>query len=234
MRHLTLDADADDVEMRASTGAQIVGRVVQDPASTRHLDVSDVHVQFERRVSGNGLAWGGSARVEADGSFQADSPGGLVTIDVNYLPDGWTVKSVYLDQVDVNGQAVDLTGGTRELEIVLTDTPSTVSGVVVDRNGRPLGGYSVVLFSEDETRWTPSSRFLLEARSSQTGQFRLRDVPPGSYLAIAARGLPFRAWTNPDVLLRLQSLASTLRVAEGEQKTISIRASAIPDDIAVR
>jgi beta-lactamase regulating signal transducer with metallopeptidase domain len=234
MKHLRLDADVDDVEMRATVGAQIVGRVVRDPASTRPLDMSDVHVEFEKQANGSGLTFSGGARVEADGSFQADSPGGLVTIDVNYLPDGWTVKSVYLDRVDVNGQAVDLTGGRRELEIVLTDTPSTVSGVVVDRNGRPLGGYSVVLFSEDETRWTPSSRFLLEARSSQTGQFRLRDVPPGSYLAIAARGLPFRAWTNPDVLLRLQSLASTLRVAEGEQKTISIRASAIPDDIAVR
>jgi hypothetical protein len=136
--------------------------------------------------------------------------------------------------VDVDGQAVDMSGGTRQLEIVLSDRIAAVSGLVVDRNGRPLSGYSVVLFPEDETRWTPSSRFVIAARASQTGNFRLKEVPPGAYLAVALRDLPFRAWTNPDVLLRLQSIATKLRVVDGEQKTISIRASPTPDGIVQR
>ena len=34
MKHLTLDADVDDLEMVASAGARVVGRIVRDPAST--------------------------------------------------------------------------------------------------------------------------------------------------------------------------------------------------------
>jgi hypothetical protein len=234
MHHLRLDADVDDLEMRAATGAHITGRIVRDPTSAGPLDMGEVRVQFEKRLAANGFTMAGGAEIAPDGSFETESPGGLVTIGITSLPTGWTVKSIHLDRVDVDGQAVDLTGGSRQLQIVLTDTTSVVTGLVVDRNARPLAGYSIVLFPQDETRWTPSSRFLLAAQSSQTGQFRIKDVPPGAYLAVALKGLPFRAWTNPDVLARLQSIATPLRVAEGEQKTISIRASPTPEGLADR
>ncbi|HET9266873.1 MAG TPA: M56 family metallopeptidase, partial [Vicinamibacterales bacterium] len=38
MKHLELDADIDDLEMRAAVGSRVVGHVVRDPASTRELD----------------------------------------------------------------------------------------------------------------------------------------------------------------------------------------------------
>jgi len=212
----------------------VTGRIVRDPASTRQLDMTEVNLQFEKRLTPNGFTMAGGTRIAPDGSFETESPGGLLTIGVESLPEGWTVKSIHLDRVDIDGQAVDLSGGTRQLEIVLTDRLTTLAGLVVDRNGRPLSGYSVVLFSDDENRWTPSSRFLMEARSSQTGQFLLKDVAPASYLAVALRNLPFRAWVNPDVLARLQPIATRLRVVEGEQKVISIRASATPDGLVER
>jgi len=48
------------------------------------------------------------------------------------------------------------------------------------------------------------------------------------------KDLPFRAWTNPDVLIRLQSIATKLKVNEAEQKTIAIRASPTPDNLPGR
>jgi protocatechuate 3,4-dioxygenase beta subunit len=234
MKHLTLDADVDDMEMRAASGATVVGRIVRDPSSTREIDLTEVRIAFEKRFSDSGMTMAGGARIEPDGSFETESPGGLVTIGANFLPDGWSVKSIHLDRVDVDGQAVDMSGGTRQLQIVVTDRGNSVSGMVVDRNGRTLPAYSVVLFAEDDTRWTPSSRFVMSAQSSQTGQFRLKDVPTGEYYAVALQGLPFRAWTNPDVLIRLQSIATKLKVNEGEQKIISIRASPTPDNLPGR
>ena len=190
---------------------------------------------FERRMGeGGGLTTSGGATIAPDGTFETETPGGPVSVGVAFLGDGWSVKSIHLDRVDVDGQSVDMSGGTRQLQIVLTDRASSVSGMVVDRNGRTLPAYSVVLFSEDETRWTPSSRFIMSAQSSQTGLFRLKDVPAGGYYAVALPSLPFRAWTNPDVLVRLQSVATRLRVNEGEQKVISIRASPTPDGIVPR
>jgi hypothetical protein len=235
MKHLTLDADVDDLEMRASVGARVVGRIVRDPSSTAELDLTQVRVVFEKRFAeGRGLTMAGGPKVEPDGTFDTESPGGLVTIGVSFLDDGWSVKSIHLDRVDVDGQAVDMNGGTRQLQIVLTDRASSVSGMVVDRNGRTLPGYSVVLFSEDQTRWTPSSRFIMSAQSSQTGQFRLKEVPAGDYYAVALQGLPFRAWTDADVLVRLQPIATKLKVNEAEQKVISIRASQTPDNLPGR
>ena len=235
MKHLTLSADLDDLEMRAAAGARVTGRIVKDPASTADVDLTEVRVMFERRMGeGRGLTMSGGAKIAPDGTFETEAPGGLISIGVSFLPDGWSVKSLHLDRVDVDGQAVDMSGGTRQLQIVLTDHASSVSGMVVDRNGRTLPAYLVVLFAEDETRWTPSSRFIISAQSSQTGQFRLKDVPAGDYYAVALQGLPFRAWTDPDVLVRLQSAATKLKVNEGEQKVISIRASPTPDNLPGR
>jgi hypothetical protein len=232
-KHLTLDTDIDDLEMRAELGAHIVGRIVRDASATRDLDFTEVRVGFEKRVTDSGFMTAGGARIAADGTFETETPGGPVLIDAT-PPDGWTVKSIHLDRVDVDGQAVNMSDGTRQLQIVLTDRASSVTGLVVDRDGRTLAGYSVVLFADDERRWTPNSRFVTAAQSSQTGQFRLKDVPAGDYLAVAVRDLPFRAWTNPDVLVALQGVATKLRVNDAEQKTISIRASATPNNLPVR
>lgn len=233
MKLLTLGEDVEDLEIRAETGARVIGRIVRDPASSGRLDPAGVGVRFEKRMDAGGVRMAGGAGIAADGTFETESPGGLVTIGVQ-PPEGWTVKSLHLDRVDVDGVDVDMSGGTRQLQIVMTDRFSGLSGLIVDRNGRPLSGYSVILFPEDDTRWSPSSRFVMEARGSQTGHFRFKDVPPGAYLAVALRDLPFRAWTNPDVLLQLQSVATKLRVGDGEQKTISIRASATPNGLAAR
>jgi beta-lactamase regulating signal transducer with metallopeptidase domain len=234
MKDLTLDADVDDLEMRASIGAHVSGRVVRDASSTREIDFTEVHVGFEKQMGDGGFRTSGGKIVAADGTFETETPGGPVSIGVESLPEGWTVKSIHLDRVDVDGQAVDMSGGTRQLQIVLTDRVTGVAGMVVDRNGRTLAGYSVVLFADDERRWTPNSRFVMSAQSSQTGQFRLKKVPPGDYFAVAVRDLPFRAWTNPDVLIRLQSIATKLTVSEAEQKTISIRASPTPENLPGR
>jgi beta-lactamase regulating signal transducer with metallopeptidase domain len=230
MRRMTIDEDVDDLELRASNGGSVAGRVVRDPLSTRPLDLTEVRVSVEKQLEGGGLTMTGSlGPVAADGTFALESPGGPVTVSVTSVPEGWTVKSVSLDRVDIAGQFVELGGGaTHQLVVVLSDRQSTVAGLVVDRNGRPLGGYAVVLFADDQTRWAPSSPFLMEERSSQTGQFRMKDVPAGDYLAVAVPDLPFRAFTKADVLAQLQSIATRLKVDEGEQKVISIRASPVP------
>jgi hypothetical protein len=235
MKHLTLNADLDDLEMRATAGARVTGRIVKDQESTADVDPTEVRIMFERRLGdGRGLTMSGGTKIAPDGTFETDAPGGPISIGVSFLPDGWSVKSIHLDRVDVDGQIVDMSGGSRQLQIVITDRASSVTGMVVDRNGRTLPGYAVVLFAEDETRRAPSSRFLMSAQSSQTGQFRLKDVPAGEYYAVAVPSLPFRAWTDPDVLIRLQPIATKLKVNEAEQKVISIRASPTPDNLPSR
>ena len=114
---------------------------------------------------------------------------------------------------------------------MLTDKISGVSGIVVDRNGRPLANYSVVVFPPDPLRWHRDSRFLVTARSDNDGRFRADVVPPGAYLAVAVPALPFGSWQDRSVLEKLQSSAETIRIGEGQQLTISIRASPTPEGL---
>ena len=235
LQTLSVDADVAGLELRAAIGARVVGRVVRDPQATTSLDVAGVRFGLGMVVarSWGSVTWGAS-KIDADGSFSMESPGGPVSIEVGNVPAGWMVKSISLDGTEIGDEPVDLGSGLRQVQVMLTDRVSAVSGVVVDRNGRTLPNYAVVIFPRDPTRWQPSSRFILAARSNNAGQFRIEAVPPGEYLAVAVTALSMNAWvnpdwTNPDVLARLRTGAERLRIGEGERLTISIRASPTPD-----
>jgi hypothetical protein len=170
--------------------------------------------------------------MEEDGSFHGEVPPGSLTVMLMGPPE-WIPRSIRLDGVDVFGYPLELTSGTHEIEVVVTDRLASVNGVVVDRRGTPLAGFDVVLFPEDATRWYFMSPLIRQTRSHQNGQFEMTLVPPGDYLAVATEGVPFISIGDPvRTLRRLQSIGTRLTVGEGEQKTISIRASPAPADLA--
>ena len=235
MRVLTVDSDVKDLELRSELGATVEGRLVRDVGATKALDPAAVFVGFTKQVQGQvGGFTGSNFPASADGTFALESPGGLVHFSVKRLPSGWAVKSVSLDGAEIDDAPIDFGSGRRQVEIVLTDKISSVSGIVVDRRGNPLSSYSVVLFPPDPSRWHRDSRFLATARSDNAGRFRLDSVPPGTYLAVAVAALPTGSWQDTSVLQQLQSSAETIRLREGQQLTISIRASATPDGLARR
>jgi beta-lactamase regulating signal transducer with metallopeptidase domain len=233
-RFLTVSDDVLDLELRATLGATLEGRVVRDPTAARPLDLKAVQVGFETRVEGQRAGFSGSTfPVGADGGFSLESPGGLARFHVKRLPPGWMVREVTLDGSDMSEGPLDFGSGTHRVEIVLTDRVSSISGVVVDRNGRPLTNYTVVVFPPDSTRWHHGSRFILSARSDHAGYFRLEGVPAGQYLAVAVPALPL-GWDDPAVLEKLQGSAEQMRLGEGQQLTVSIRASPTPAGLGAR
>jgi beta-lactamase regulating signal transducer with metallopeptidase domain len=230
-KFLSVSEDVLDLDLRAMLGATVEGRVVRDVAATGTLDLKAVHVGFDARIEGQrGGVTGSTFPVGEDGAFSLESPGGLVRFNVNRLPPGWMVRSVTLDGSDLDGP-LDFGSGKRHVEIVLTDRMSGVSGVVVDRNGRPLTNYIVVVFPPDAARWHQGSRFILSAWSDNAGRFRLEGVPAGQYLAIAVPALPLGSWGDAAVLEKLQGSAEQIRVGEGQQLTVSIRASPTPEGL---
>jgi protocatechuate 3,4-dioxygenase beta subunit len=235
MRLLTVDSDVKDLELRSELGATVEGRLVRDVGATKALDPAAVFVGFTKRVEGQvGGFTGSNFPAGADGTFSLESPGGLVQFGVKRLPHGWAEKSVSLDGAEIDDAPIDFGSGRRRIEIVLTDKVSSVSGIVVDRKGNPLPNYSVVLFPPDASRWHRDSRFLVMARSDNAGRFHLENVPPGTYLAVAVSALPPGSLQETSVLKQLQGSAETIRLGEGQQLTISIRASPTPDGLARR
>jgi hypothetical protein len=91
-------------------------------------------------------------------------------------------------------------------------------------DGGGVKDYTLVIFAEDSQKWTvPGTRWVTGTRPDQDGRFRVRNMPPGSYYAIAVDYLPRGEWNDPDVLERLKPKAQRFSLGEGETKTLDLK-----------
>jgi hypothetical protein len=111
----------------------------------------------------------------------------------------------------------------RDLTLVVTLTPPELKGRVTGGAGangkRPL----VVVFPEDEARWTPQSIGVRSAAVRPDGSFTLRGLPPGDrYLAVAVEGLEsIEVWAD-GMLGALRSAATPVRLDDGAVHEIAL------------
>jgi hypothetical protein len=163
--------------------------------------------------------------VRPDWTFEARGLSGRRLLRVNGLPAGWWLKSITVEGTDVTDTGVEFRSGQEisGLQIVVTRTASEVAGTVQNAKGSPVPDYVVVLFSPDSDKWGWQSRHVRVARPDQTARFLVPGLPAATYLAVALEYLEPGEETNPDFLERLRSLATTVRVAEGEKKTVTLK-----------
>jgi beta-lactamase regulating signal transducer with metallopeptidase domain len=238
-RVITVVDDLSGVELVARRGAHVDGRIVRNGGEAFPFDPHTIRVgvaqwmesrpgmaDFQHQI---GAVFPG---VQADGTFAIESPGGSSSLQVENLPQNWTVKAIRLEGSDITDRPIDFGDGVRRrLEIVLTDHVANVRGVVTDRNGRVVANYTLVVFPEDKDHWRPPTRFVRGVRPLQDGSFRIDTLPPADYLAIAVEGLPQEAWSDPTVLDRLYPLATRFRLSEGEQRTLQLKLSPTPEGL---
>ncbi len=167
-----------------------------------------------------------SAAVKADNTFELGGLAGGRVIRVVNPPSGWTLKAVKLNGQDITDTGADFKPGeaVTGLDIVLTNKLTEVSGVVKGGDGEAIKDYTVVVFSENEDVWTiPQTRHIAGVRPDQDGKFQFRNLPPGSYYAVAVEYIEQGAWGDPDLLKQLKDKASTFSLNEGEKKTLDLK-----------
>jgi protocatechuate 3,4-dioxygenase beta subunit len=228
---IVTDGDALDLDLRAVPTSSVFGRVVPGARSGAQPDLTQTRVAFVM-PSPDARTSAGALEIADDGTFTGTMPGGRLLLNVSALPPGWAVRSMRLDDVDVFGKPVDIAPGRHELEIVIAEATTSVHGVVVDQRGTPLAGYTVILFPGDETQWHAGSPFIQQTGSLQDGRFEVRSLPAGDYLAVAIEQAGVFVQLDPQPLAYLEPIATRLTVLEGEQTTISIRASPTPAALA--
>ena len=179
-------------------------------------------------ADGPAMLDGASAAVKADNTFELGGLAGGRIIRVANLPTGWTLKAVKLNGQDITDSGAEFKAGeaVTGLDIVLTNKLTQVSGVVKGTDGEPVKDYTVVVFSDDEEQWTvPQTRYIAGVRPDQDGRFQFRNLPPGSYHAVAVDYIEQGAWGDPDLLKQLREKASTFSLNEGETKTLDLKLS---------
>jgi hypothetical protein len=173
---------------------------------------------------GGGGGGGGDGRVNADSSFSIANVIDPRLFRVN-APQGWVVHGVTLNSQDITDVPVDFAPGqtVTGVQVVLTRTVASLSGLVVDDRNQPMLDATVVVFPEDDSRWTYLSRFIRTGRPNQEGRFQITPLPAGDYLIVAVQGLEDGQAGSPDFLAAVKSAAAAVTLKAGEAREVSVK-----------
>lgn len=169
-----------------------------------------------------------SAPVADDGTFTLPPVHGPRVIRVGYSSETrseWWPTGVRLDGVDVTNVPIDFaTRPSARLEVVFSDRPTAVVGIVHDEAGLPVEAARVVLFSKDPAMWAAWSTAVQTGISDENGRFWFVDaMPPGDYRAIALRDNPPDSIAEAvDELSRLEKFAMPIVVSESKVARIEV------------
>ena len=208
--------DISDITMVTRPPAVLNGSFVPDTGVTRNLPRG---LRVNARSSGAGMTM---TMGSSDGTgFQMIGLSGPLTLTVQGLPAGWTVKEMLLDGRDVIDEQIDLKGQNASLRVVMSDRVSSVVGTVTSR-GEPVDN-AVVVFPEDAVKWTSPSRYIRTTRADSEGRFRIADLPAGQrYLAAAIDHIEDGEQDDTQFLERLRGRATSFSLSEGEQRALSL------------
>jgi len=85
---------------------------------------------------------------------------------------------------DVTDAELDLRTGTQmtDVQVVVTNHVTQVSGQVTDDHGREVSDYAVIVFRVDTEPRKYGSRYIGVARPHQSGHFSVEGLPSGEYV----------------------------------------------------
>ena len=185
------------------------------------LDAEQDEVAFGARDTYSNIA-----HVGPDGSFQwTDVPAGTYYVQVagdGTANEGWFVKSASAGGADINDSGLTVTGGTAVIDMVVSANGGIVDGVVVDHKGEPLA--NAIIVAVPETRLRSRTDRFRKTVTDQSGRFSLRGIRTGAYTILAWENIDGEAYYNPDVLKAYEGQGSSLRVDEGDHKSLQVEA----------
>jgi len=170
--------------------------------------VSPRQVEFESAPMGGGPP---PMTVNNDWTFEVKAMSGLRVVFANARPN-WVLKRVTLGGQDVTDTPLDLREhDVNDVEILLTTKTTTVTGTVTDADGKPAADAHVIVFINDDTKWTMGSRYVAYTRPSPQGIITVKGLPAGSYLAVAVPAMITGEWQDPEYLKTLRLAADPAR-----------------------
>jgi protocatechuate 3,4-dioxygenase beta subunit len=225
--------DISGLVLQTSLGSTIAGRVAFDvvdrtkvPALSRsNIELSPVRVDLDLSPL-EALTRG---EILGDGTFKMTGLHGPRRLQLTRVPPGWALKEIRVNGIDVTDQPLPL--GRRDqslidVEVVLTDRITELSGTIADDHGRLVPGASVVVFPVERDRWYPSSRFLRRTSATADATFTVAGLPSGTYYVAAVERIPLdgaEAWQQAAFLEPLVVRASTVALGDGQKASLALR-----------
>lgn len=184
-----------DVTLRP--GQPITGRVVFEGTSTPRWEGRRPTLSLVARDDGFSSSPSAASNVagaiETDGMFRIDSvpPGTYTFSDSRRAFEGWMLESVTAGGRDLVDVPFTITTNTGLTDVVATfvERLASVSGVILNREGRPAPQYRILIYPADPALREPWSRRIRIGVPDSTGRFTIEDLPAGDYLIAAGATL---------------------------------------------
>jgi carboxypeptidase family protein len=218
-------ADLNDLGIVLTAGARLSGAVTFPSAATSPPDPTQFRIVAPSTDNGS-FGPQPNARLDKEGKFTLDGvPAGQHLIRAAGAARGWMLKSVTIGGRDVTDTAIEVRSGESvgNIGIVFTDQVNEINGTVTADQGVPAPEYTVLAFSTDASLWRPQSRQIATARPDQTGQYRIRTLPPGEYYIVTVDPAEQGEWFEPTYLEDHRIGAARVTLTEGSVKTQDFR-----------
>jgi hypothetical protein len=213
--------DIPDLGVVLSAGASVTGSVTFLPGQAPPPDPAQIRLSAPSTDQSD-FGQQPNVRADKEGRFTLNgvSAGSHLIRPAGNLR-GWTLKSVTIGGRDVTDTPVALRSGETlaNVVVVLTDRLTEVSGTVTDEAGAAVPDFTVLAFSTDSTLWRPQARQIMTARPDQTGQYKIRGLPPGEYYLVTVDPTEQGEWFEPAYLDDHRAGAARVTLGDGDLKT---------------
>jgi protocatechuate 3,4-dioxygenase beta subunit len=139
---------------------------------------------------------------------------------------GWQLKSAIVDGHDTLDDALELKAGQNVGGAVLTftDQMAELSGKLMESDGKPAPGYTILLFSTDRAQWpTGSRRVPPPILPASDGKYKASGLAAGEYYLAAVTDLDPQDWGDPTYMDQVAAAALKITIADGEKKVQDLR-----------
>jgi carboxypeptidase family protein len=223
--------DIKNLMLQASAGSSIKGRITfntfndsRTPARSS-IELSPIPTDFDLSPQNNLAA----AEIHDDWSFDIKGVNGPRRLQLTRVPKGWTLEAILVHRLDATDRPLPFGRPDQSLtdvEVVLTDRMTELSGTIADDRATPAAGASLIVFPTNRDRWYSASRFLRTTTAGSDGAFVLSGLPMGTYYAAAVAQLPqegLDAWQDPEFLESLIRRASTVTLSDAQKASLNLR-----------
>ena len=215
------DRDVTDVKIDMEPAVTVSGHVIFEGSSAKPPEKIGEHWARATPVG----ALGGSSRhakVGDDGAFEIRGLArGESFIRPGAPPPGWYSKAVMSAGHDLLSWPLDLTsiGDVDDLEVIYTDKPTEIGGVVYNAVRAPVPGATIVIFpAESSYRGTAGQHpdRVRATRATNAGGFHVVALPAGDYYIAAIDESVADAWQDPRRLDVIRAGAKRMTLKAGD------------------
>jgi hypothetical protein len=217
--------DLDNVTVVTSRGAIAYGVITTDESTPPAVRPQQVSL-FARPTEPEVIGMGGAANVNDDWTFAITglSEPRIITANIAENVD-WVVKAVLHNGVDVTDTPIDFAPGqtVEGLQVVFSRKRTEISGLITGERSSPDTDATVIVFSQEPSRWGYATRYVRTGRPSQDGRYSLRGLPPHDYFVVAVKEVEAGQWQDPEYLESMSRQAIRISLGEGETRVQDLK-----------